>query len=113
MPFVRSGRLIALAVTSAQRATSRNLPTIAESGLPGYQAAAWYALFAPARTPKAIVDKVQAEVVRALKMPDVRERLAFETMQPVGSTSAELADLLPREIAKWGAIVKESGATVD
>ncbi len=114
MPFVRSGRLIALAVTSAQRATSLpNLPTIAESGLPGYQAAAWYALFAPARTPKAIVDKVQAEVVRALKMPDVRERLAFETIQPVGSTSAELADLLPREIAKWGAILKESGATVD
>jgi tripartite-type tricarboxylate transporter receptor subunit TctC len=114
LPYVRSGRLIAIAVTTAQRVSSApNLPTIAEAGLPGYEASAWYALFAPARTPKPIVDKVQAEVVRALKSPDVRERLAFETIQPVGSTSAELADFLKREIVKWGAIIKESGAKVD
>ncbi len=114
LPYVRSGRLIALAVTTARRASSLPaLPTIAESGLPGYEASAWYALFAPARTPRPIIDKVQAEVARALKAPDVRERLAFETIQPVGSTSAELAEFLKREIAKWGAIVRESGAKVD
>jgi len=114
LPYVRSGRLVALAVTTAQRvATVPNLPTIAESGLPGYEAPAWYALFAPARTPKPIIDRMQAEVARIVKLPDVRERLAFETIQPVGSTSAELAEFLKREIAKWGAIVRESGAKVD
>jgi tripartite-type tricarboxylate transporter receptor subunit TctC len=114
MPYVRSGRLVALAVTSAQRVSSLpDLPTIAESGLPGYEAAAWYAMYAPARTPKAIVDKVQAEVSRILRLPDVSERLIFETIQPVGSTGAELAEFLKREIAKWGAIIKESGAKVD
>jgi tripartite-type tricarboxylate transporter receptor subunit TctC len=114
MPYVRSGRLVALAVTTLQRASSLpDLPTIAESGLSGYEAAAWYAMYAPARTPKAVVDKVQAEVSRILKLPDVRDRLMFETIQPVGSTSAELADFLKREIVKWGAIIKESGAKVD
>jgi tripartite-type tricarboxylate transporter receptor subunit TctC len=114
LPYVRSGRLVALAVTTLQRVTSvPNLPTIAESGLPGYEAAAWYALFAPARTPKAIVDKLQSEVARILKLADVRERLAFETIQPVGSTPAEFAEFLKREIVKWGAIIRESGAKVD
>jgi len=106
--------LVALAVTTAQRVASMpNLPTIAESGLSGYEASAWYALFAPARTPKPIVEKMQAEVARILKLPDVRERLGFETIQPVGSSSAEFAEFLKREIAKWGAIVRESGAKVD
>jgi tripartite-type tricarboxylate transporter receptor subunit TctC len=114
LPFVRSGRLVALAVTTAQRVASMpNLPTIAESGLPGYEASAWYALFAPAKTPRPIIDKMQAETARILKLPDVRERLAFETIQPVGSGSAEFAEFLKREIVKWGAIIKESGAKVD
>ena len=114
LPYVRSGRLIAIAVTTAQRvSTVPDLPTIAEAGLPGYEASAWYALFAPARTPKAIIDRLQSETVRALKLPDVRERMGFETIQPVGSTSAELADFLKGEIVKWGAIIKESGAKAD
>jgi tripartite-type tricarboxylate transporter receptor subunit TctC len=114
LPYVRSGRLVALAVTTSQRVHSiPNLPTIAESGLPGYEASAWYGLFAPARTPKPIVDKLQSEVARILKLPDVRERLAFETIQPVGSGSAEFGEFLKREIVKWGAIIKESGAKVD
>ena len=66
-----------------------------------------------ARTPKAIIDRLQSETVRALKLPDVRERMGFETIQPVGSTSAELADFLKGEIVKWGAIIKESGARAD
>lgn len=114
LPHVRSGRLIAIAVTTAERVTSLpDLPTISEAGLPGYEASAWYALFAPARTPKPIIDKLHTEVLRALKMPDVRERLAAETIQAVGSTPAELGVFLQREIVKWGAIVRESGAKVD
>mgnify|MGYP003346932281 CR=1 FL=1 len=114
LPYVRQGRLVAIAVTSSKRMSSvPNLPTIAESGLPGYEAAAWYGLFAPAKTPKAIVDKIQADASRAIKLPDVRERLAFETIEPVGSGSAEFADFVKREIVKWGAIVKQSGAKVD
>jgi tripartite-type tricarboxylate transporter receptor subunit TctC len=114
LPYVRNGRLIALAVTTAQRVNSLpGLPTIAEAGLPGYEASAWYALFAPARTPKPIVDKLHAEVTRILRLPDVRERLAFETIQAVGSTPAELAEFVKREIVKWGAIIKDSGAKVD
>jgi tripartite-type tricarboxylate transporter receptor subunit TctC len=114
LPFVRTGRLIALAVTTSQRfPTVPNLPTIAESGLPGYEASAWYGLFVPARTPKPVIDKIHSDVTRVLKLPDVRERLAVETIQPVGSSSAEFADFLKREIVKWGAIIKESGAKVD
>ncbi len=114
LPHVRSGRLIAIAVTTAERVSSLpDLPTISEAGLPGYEASAWYALFAPARTPKPIIDKLHTEVLRALKMPDVRERLAAETIQAVGSTPAELGVFLQREIVKWGAIVRESGAKVD
>ncbi|MDB5808954.1 MAG: protein bugT-like protein, partial [Betaproteobacteria bacterium] len=114
LPYVRTGRLVALAVTSSQRVSSvPNLPTIAESGLPGYEAAAWYGLFAPARTPKIVIDKLQADVARIIKLPELRERLAVETIQPVGSSSAEFAEFLKREIVKWGAIIRESGAKVD
>jgi len=81
--------------------------------LPGYEAAAWYAVFAPARTPRAIVDKLHAEITRAMKLPDARERFAFQMIEPVGSSPDEMAAFLKREIAKWGAIVRESGAKVD
>lgn len=114
LPGIRSGRLIALAVTTARRVSALpDLPTVAEAGLPGYEAAAWYAVFAPARTPRAIVEKLSAELARALKLPDVRERLAPQLIQPVGSSPAELAAFLDKEIVKWGAIVKESGAKVE
>ena len=90
-----------------------DLPTVSEAGLPGYEAAAWYAVFAPARTPGPIVEKIQAEIARAMKLPEVRERLAPQMIEPVGSPPAELAAFLQREIVKWGAIVKESGAKAD
>ena len=111
---IRSGRLIALAVTTSKRVTAlQDLPTVAEAGLPGYEAAAWYAVFAPARTPKAIVDRVSAEFARAIKLPDVRERIEPQLIQPVGSPPGELAAFLGKELKKWGAIVKESGAKVE
>jgi tripartite-type tricarboxylate transporter receptor subunit TctC len=114
LPHVRSGRLVAIAVTTAQRVPSLpELPTISEAGLPGYEASAWYALFAPARVAKPIVERLHAETVRALKLPEVRDRLAVDTIHVIGSTPAELAAFLQREIVKWAAIVKESGAKVD
>ena len=114
LPHVRSGRLVALAVTTAQRVASLpELPTVAEAGLAGYEASAWYALFAPSRVAKPIVDRLHVETVRALKLPEVRDRLAVDTIHAVGSTPAELGAFLQREIVKWGAIVRESGAKVD
>lgn len=114
MPNVRSGKLVALAVTTAQRVSSiPDLPTVAEAALPGYEAAAWYAMFAPARTARSIVNRVQADVAKALVMPDVREKLTAVAIEPVGSTPAEMDAFLKREIAKWSVVVKESGAKPD
>jgi tripartite-type tricarboxylate transporter receptor subunit TctC len=114
LPAIRSGRLIALAVTTSRRVTVLpDLPTVSEAGLPGYEAAAWYAVFAPSRTPRAIVDKVSAEFARAIRLADVRERIEPQLIQPVGSTPGELAVFLNKELAKWGAIVKESGAKAE
>jgi tripartite-type tricarboxylate transporter receptor subunit TctC len=114
LPGIRSGRLVALAVTTSKRVTALpDLPTVAEAGLPGYEAAAWYAVFAPARTPRAIVEKVSAEFTRVIKLADVRERIEPQLIQPVGSSPAELAAFLTKELKKWGAIVKESGAKVE
>ena len=114
MPNVRSGKLVALAVTTAQRVSSiPDLPTVAEAALPGYEAAAWYAMFAPARTARSIVNRVQADAARALVMPEVREKLTAVAIEPVGSTPAEMDAFLKREIAKWSVVVKESGAKPD
>ena len=110
MPNVRSGKLVALAVTTARRVSSLpDLPTVAEAGLPGYEASAWYAMFAPAKTPRIIVDKVQDDVAKALKSSDVREKLSQLVIEPVGSKPAELDAFLKKEIAKWSVVVRESG----
>jgi len=114
LQLVREGKLRALGVTSSQRsAAAPDIPTIAESGLPGFEAVSWFALFAPANTPKPIVDKLQAEVRKILKTPDVAKRLADAGLEPVGSTPEELAAYQKAEIAKWAKVVKESGAKAD
>ena len=114
LPMVRAGKLQALAVTTPQRVSSlADLPTVSEAALPGYAASAWYIMLAPAKTPKAMMDKVQAEVVRALKMPDVKEKLAIASIEVVGTGPAEAESFLKSELAKWAVIVKESGAKVE
>ena len=107
---VKAGRLRALAVTSAKRAAAEpNIPTIAESGVSGYDVTGWFGVMAPARTPKAIVTRLNQEFVKALGSPDVKERLSAEGLDPVSSTPEEFAATIKSDIAKWGKVVKESG----
>jgi tripartite-type tricarboxylate transporter receptor subunit TctC len=114
LPHVKAGRLRALAVTSQKRsAAAPDLPTIAESGYPGFYADAWSGLFAPKGTPKPVIDKLAAETRRILALAEVRERLSGLGAEPVGSTPAEFARHVETEIAKWARVVKASGAKVD
>jgi len=114
LPHIKSGRLHALAVTSARRTPAApDLPTIAEAGLPGYEATAWFAMLAPARTPRAVIDKINAEVTAALRLADVKERLASQGADTVPSTPDELGQYIRTELAKWGKVIRESGAKAD
>lgn len=114
MPFVKSGQLRALAVTSPQRDPSLpDLPTLAESGLPGYEVGSWYGLLAPAGTPPAVVDKLSKLVARIVRRPDIRQKLSEQGATPVGDTPAEFASHIQSELKKWAPVVKASGAQVD
>lgn len=110
MPQVRAGRLRALAVTSAKRSPEfQDLPTVAESGLPGYDVTSWFGVLAPGGTPRNIVYKLRDEIARILKLPDVRSRLASLGFEPVGSTPEEFTALVRSELAKWGQAIKAAG----
>ena len=114
LPLVREGKLRALGVTSAKRSLAApDIPTLAEAGLPGFEAVSWFALFAPANTPRPIVDKLQAEVSKILKSPDISKRLLDLGLEPAGGTPDELAAYQKSEIAKWSKVVKDSGAKVE
>ena len=111
LPLVKEGKLRALGVTSLTRSPAApEIPTIAEQGLPGFEAVSWFALFAPAATPRPVVDRLQAEVKKILFAPDIAKRLAELGLDPVGSTPDELAAWQRSEIAKWAKVVKDSGA---
>ena len=111
---VKSGKLRAIAVTTAKRASALpNVPTIAESGVPGFDISTWYGIWAPAGTPKEIVNRLSGEIAKIVKIPDVRERLAGLGAEPVGNSPDEFAAYCRSELAKWAKIVKASGATVD
>jgi len=113
-PYVESGKLKALAVTTTKRSKAfPNVPTIAESGLPGYELSGWYAVFVPGKTPKPIVDRLDSELVKALKQDDVRTRFALIGAEPVGSSPQELAATLKTETARWEKIVRERGIKAD
>lgn len=114
LPLARAGRIKALAVTAAQRiSVAPEIPTVAESGLPGYVVSGWWALLAPARTPVAVVERLNREVVRALNSHELRERFAADGMVAVGSSPAEFSAFLQREIAMWSKVVRESGARAE
>jgi tripartite-type tricarboxylate transporter receptor subunit TctC len=82
------------------------LPTVAEAGLPGYEAAGWFGYAAPARTPRDIIGKLNTEIVRILKLPDVRERLIAQGAEPVGDSPEEFAKFIQSEAAKWGKVIR-------
>lgn len=110
LPYTRSGRLRALGVSSAKRSSAApDIPTIAEAGVPGYEAAQWFGILAPAGTPRAIVDRLHREIVRALKDPDVRDRLVADGADPVGSSPEEFAAYIRSESVKWAKVVKDVG----
>jgi tripartite-type tricarboxylate transporter receptor subunit TctC len=115
LPHIKSGRLKALAVTSRTRSPALpNVPTVEEAaGLKGFDASSWFGLFAPAGTPRAIVDKVQADVAKALALPEVRERFLAQGADPGGNTPEQFAAFIRAETDKWTRVVKFSNAKVD
>ena len=114
MPFVRDKRLKMLAVTTGKRmALFPDVPTLAESGMPGFEVGAWQGVMAPAGTPPAVVTRLNAEIVAALKTPAVRERLALQGAEPLGSTPAEYGDYVQKELRRWAGVVKATGVTLD
>ncbi|MEG0820775.1 MAG: tripartite tricarboxylate transporter substrate binding protein [Burkholderiaceae bacterium] len=113
-PQIKSGKLKALAVTTAHRAVALpELPTMAESGLPGFDISTWFGLFAPAGTPAAAITKLNAAFTAALRTPEMHERLSRMGVEPAPTTPQQLADLVASEIPKYRTIVKFSGAKVD
>ncbi len=114
MPFVKAERLRAIAVTSAKRsALMPNLPTIAETGLPGYEVASWFGIAAPAGTPKAVVSKLNAEIMTIVKTPEMQTRLASLGAQPMTMAPEEFSGFIKSEIQKWTKVVRDSGARAD
>ena len=114
LPHIKAGKLRGLAVTSASRSSlAPELPTMAESGLPGFELSTWFAFFAPAGTPRTIVDKIAGDMRRVLTQPDMQQRLAAIGVEVKASSPDELAAFQRAELAKWGKIIKDSGAKVD
>jgi len=112
--LVRAGRLRPLAVTSKSRSAAvPEIPTVAESGFPDFEASSWFGLLGPADLPREIALKLQGEIVRALKNPEIRSRLVQLGADPVGSTPDEFGAYMRAETAKWAKVVKASGATAD
>jgi len=114
LPLVREGKLRALAVTTLKRSSAvPELPTIAESGFPGFESTGWNGLLAPARTPATILRKLRLETVKALALPDVRAKLADLGVEGIGNSPDEFAAVIKSEIPKWAKVIKESGMKAD
>jgi len=111
---IKSGKVRVIAVGGAKRfAAMPEVPTIAESGVPGYEMVLWFGVLAPARTPKPIVAKLNAEIVKALNLPDVRQRLSSQGAEAVGNTPEQFDALIKSEIRNWARVIKEAGLRVD
>ena len=114
IPHVKAGKLRALAVTTAKRSPALpDVPTIAEAGVPGYEATSWFGLLAPAGTPAPVVAKLNASILKALADPEVKKKLAEQGAEPHGEKPEQFAAFIESETLKWGKVVKESGASLD
>ena len=111
---VRSGKLVPLAVTTAKRSPELpNVPTIAEAGVPGYEATSWFGMFAPAGTPAPVLAKLNAAIVKVLAQPDVKKKINEQGAEVYSETPEQFAAFIQAESVKWGKVVKESGASLD
>jgi tripartite-type tricarboxylate transporter receptor subunit TctC len=114
IPFIKAGRVKALGVTGNKRTpTLPDVPTIAEAGVPGFSADLWLGIWGPAKLPRDITERLSSEVAKLLKQPDVRERLAGQGMEPVGSTPAQFAEFVRRENEQWSKVVKSAGVKAE
>ena len=114
LPHVQKGALRALAITNASpSAIAPGLPTIADSGLPGFEALQWFGILMPAKTPKAIVDRMNREIVAILGMPDIRDRFTSMGIDIAASSPEKFAAFMASEAAKWQKIAKDAGVTVN
>ncbi|MCC6209904.1 MAG: tripartite tricarboxylate transporter substrate binding protein [Burkholderiales bacterium] len=114
LPVLKAGKARALAVTSARRSVAApEYPTVAESGLPGFEAVSWYALFAVAGTPKEVIARLSAETRKVLALPEVKEALLNQGAEPASDTPEEFAAIVRNDVAMWAKIVKQTGATAD
>lgn len=114
MAFVRDKRMKMLAVTTARRMSLfPDVPTLAETGMPGFEVGAWQGLMAPANTPRPVIQRLNAEVMKALQSAEVRQKLALQGVEPLGSTPDEYDAYINSEIARWGRVVKQAGITLE
>jgi tripartite-type tricarboxylate transporter receptor subunit TctC len=114
LPHVKSGRLRALAVTTASRLPSLpDLPTVAESGLKGYETITWFGFVTPAKTPPAIITRLNAEIVKVLALPDVRNQFEIQGIATIGGTPERFGDYIREEIAKWAKVIRLAGAKAE
>ena len=114
LPQARAGKIRALAVSSAKRtAGAPEIPTVAEAGVPGFEAVSWFGLVAPAATPKPIVEALSVETARILRLPEVNKRISELGAEPVGSTPRQYAAFIQSEIVKWRKVIKEAGVRLD
>jgi len=114
LPLARAGKLRALAVTTLKRSrVAEDIPTMSQAGVPGYDANAWFGVFAPTGTPDAVIARLQSEISRIVKVPEVRDRFLALGAEPVGSTPEQFAAFYRNEVLKWAKVVKESGAQID
>ena len=114
LQHVKSGKLRALGVTSAKRSAELpDVPTIAEAGVPGYEATSWFGMFAPAKTPAEVTTKLHGVIVKALNDPEVKKKISEQGAEPHPESPTEFATFIRNETAKWGKVVRDSGASVD
>ena len=114
MPHIKASRIKALGVTTAKRTPALpDVPTIAETGLPGFQVDGWYAVMAPGKTPKQIVDKLYHDIAAVLKMPDVASRIESVGLEPGGISPQQFAEYIRAELKKWGTLIKDAGISAE